>query len=141
MNIIRLYNKVASMDTEKVAIVSVEESKGPLVDKNRERMLDGIRSDGSEMPIYSYISQTVYGYPNERIKLRDTGAFQNSIFVIVSGLRILTDSRDQKSPVLQQRYGPRIFGTGGQYKIEFIRESLRPAFKANITLATGLKFK
>ena len=74
--------------------LSISKTKSDLEDINRERMLSGRLRDGQVLPHYSEISQSVYGYPNIPIALKDTGAFQEAIFVEVQGDKILTDSRE-----------------------------------------------
>lgn len=138
--ILSLLKKVQALDTDKVINEAFEKTTGALEDINRERMLDGVRSDGSIMPNYSFISQTVYGYPNEPIKLKATGAFQRSIIVKVQGNSIIQESTDKKNDMLVERYGEEIFGTGGDYKKEYQDEHLRPELNRGITQATGLKF-
>lgn len=140
MTIVGLYNRVKAVDTDKVINDAFQNSKSDLEDINRERMNDGVRADGSIMPNYSYISQKVYGYPNSPIKLLATGAFQRAIKVEVNAAIVKTDSTDEKSPMLKARYGEEIFGTGGDYKKQFLDESLRPNFNKEISAATGLKF-
>ncbi len=125
------------MDEDKIINQSLIDTKPQLIAINKERMLDGIRADGSEMPFYSYVSQTVYGYPNSRIMLRATGAFQDGIFVEISQGNIITDSRDSKSAMLKARYGGAIFGTGGDYRQEYIDKALRPTRDMYVRRALG----
>lgn len=140
MTIKGLLKKVESMDTSAVIDTAFDKTLSDLEDINRERMLDGVRSDGSIMPNYSKVSVEVFGYPPGPIKLKDTGAFQEAIKVVRSGNVLSTDSTDQKSGMLQGRYGKKIFGTGGSYKKQYLDENLRPALHREITAVTGLKF-
>lgn len=139
--ILSLLKRVESFDTDKVCIDSITEVKDVIPEKNRERMNEGLRADGTVMPTYSYVSQKVYGYPNTPIKLKATGAFQGAIKTTISGSVVTTDSTDSKSDMLQQRYGKAIFGLDKESKKEFLDESLRPVFKAKVENATGLRFK
>lgn len=143
MTIKGLYRKVQELDTDKVIQKALENTKNELADVNRERMMDGITSDGKEMPHYSYISQTVYGYPNIRITLRDTGDFQNAINVDVNGDSITTGSTDWKSEMLQKRYAEYggLFGLSGDYKRQYLVDNLGPSLRSGITSVIGLKFK
>lgn len=124
----QILRNARAVNEQLVAIASLRETQDEMADKNRERMDDGIRADGSKMPIYSYISQTVYGYPNIPIRLHDTGDFQNAIHVSIKGDIIRTTSTDWKSAMLVERYGKEIFGLYGPYKAEYLREALKPAF-------------
>lgn len=116
-----------------------EATKVQMAELNRERMLDGVRADGSIMPNYSYISRVVYGYPDEPIKLKKTGAFQAAIEVKIEGGTINTDSTDEKSEKLKRRYGEEIFGLGGDYKREYNKKHLRPAIVQAVKKRLGLK--
>lgn len=138
--ILNLLKKVEAIDTDRICIDAITEVIDVIPVKNRERMNEGIRADGTVMPNYSYISQKVYGYPNEPIKLKATGAFQGAIKTIISGSTITTDSTDYKSEMLQNRYGKEIFGLDKTTKQEFVSESLRPAFKNKMESSIGLKF-
>lgn len=139
MTIYGLIEKVKGVDVEKVIETAFDSTALALADINRERMLDGVKADGSIMPFYSPVSQSKFGYPNEAIKLKATGAFQTAISVTRQGESIITDSTDEKSAMLKERYGEQIFGTGGSYKQQYIEESLQPSFIAEIREATGLK--
>lgn len=138
--ILGMINKVKALDTDKVIDEAIDETLPDIEDINRERMLDGVKSDGSVMPNYSFISQTVYGYPDEPIKLKDTGAFQAGITAKRQGDKIVQTSTDSKTDMLTERYGEEIFGTGGSYKKQYQDDHLRPAINNKITAATGLKF-
>jgi len=135
-----LYNNVSKLDTDKVIVESFEKTSEDLASVNRERMMDGIKADGSEMPHYSYISQTVYGYPDIRITLRDTGEFQDNISIKVTGDTVNTDSDDPKSDMLKERYGEKIFGLGGDYKRQYLDDHLGPEIRKGISSVIGLKF-
>lgn len=140
LTFVGLRRKFETLDTDKVVIDSMNATADDLEEKNRERMLDGVKADGSVMPHYSYISQTVYGYPDEPIKLRDTGAFQRAIVVKLEGGKVVTESTDEKTDMLVERYGEDIFGTFGDYKSEYLKDSLRPEINRRINEHTGLKF-
>lgn len=142
MNITKLYGKIKTLNTDRIIGQALRQTAHDLEDVNRERMLDGVLKDGSVLPHYSYISQTVYGYPDIPIALKATGAFQAAIKVQVNDGVIRTQSTDSKSSMLEARYGSAngtsIFGTSGPYKAQYINENLRPAFMAGIHKVTGL---
>jgi len=138
--ILSLLKKVQSLNTDKVINDAFDNTMDAYEEINRERMQDGVRSDGSTMPNYSFISQTVYGYPDEPIKLKATGAFQAGLEAKRNGDSIGITSTDSKSDMLEDRYGEEIFGTGGAYKKAYQDEHLRPAMNRQITEVTGLKF-
>ena len=135
-----LLQKVQTLNIELVVGETFDETATDLADVNRERMLDGVKADGSIMPYYSKVSQEKYGYPNAPIKLKDTGDFQAAIVVARQGSILSTDSSDWKTQMLKERYGL-IFGTYGDYKKQYLEDNYRPLFNRKITNATGLKFK
>jgi hypothetical protein len=100
-------------------------------------MLEGRTSKGNFLPNYSRISQEVYGYPNEPIKLKDTGAFQSAITVEIEQEKIITGSSDEKTGMLVERYGDNIFGLGTPDKVELI-VPLRKSLVGNIKKKLGL---
>lgn len=136
----QLLERVKALDTDKVINDALDETMDAVEDINRERMLDGVKADGKQMPHYSFISQTVYGYPDEPIKLKATGAFQAGITAKREGEVIHESSDDGKTDMLVERYGENIFGMGGSYKKQYQDEHLRPSLNKKITAATGLKF-
>ncbi len=135
-----ILQKASAFDAGKVSAAAIRLTQDDLAEANRQRMLEGYRSDGSEMPFYSYISQTVYGYPNTRIRLRATGEFQDRIVVSVDRSRgvVKQTSIDYKTDMLVERYGEKIFGTFGVYQQAYVSESLRPAFVSLAKAELGL---
>lgn len=140
MTIIGLSKRIDKLNTDLVIEKSFDATAEDLAQVNRERMLDGKKADGSDMPNYSFVSQTVYGYPDAPIKLKDTGDFQRSIVVTLIGNELVTESTDEKNEMLLERYGEDIFGTYGVYKRDYLENSLRPELNKQITEVTGLKF-
>lgn len=110
---------------------ALEANKPLIVQLNRERMLEGRKTSGRILPNYSKISQEVYGYPNEPIKLKATGAFQQAITVDVGIDIIKTTSTDSKTEMLTKRYGEDVFGLGQPDKIDLV-PPLRKTLVANI---------
>ena len=114
------------------------ETEKPLIkDLNRERMLEGRKTNGKILPNYSKISQDVYGYPNEPIKLKATGAFQQAITVEVGIDIIKTTSTDSKTGKLVKRYGEDIFGLGAPDRIDLIKP-LRKTLVGNIKIKLAI---
>lgn len=135
-----LYNRVKELNIDEVIDKAFDGTTEDLAEINSQRMLDGVKSDGSVMPDYSYRSVVVFGKEPGPIILKDTGAFQQSIIVKRNGNIITTKSTDSKNDLLVNEYGEEIFGTGGNYKKEYLKESLRPALNKEIKAITGLKF-
>jgi len=124
-------NKLERINIEAESVKSIDQTKDEIPDLNRERMLSGKRADGSIMPDYSPISVSVYGYPPGPIRLKATGSFQRSITVKVEGKSIVTDSTDDKSMMLQKRYGSDIFGLDKEGRIDYVKV-LQPVLVDNV---------
>ena len=108
-----------------------------IIELNRERMLEGRKTNGKFLPKYSKISQEVYGYPNEPIKLRATGAFQQAISVEVGIDIIKTTSTDSKTAMLTKRYGEDVFGLGQPDRIDLVpplRKTLVKNIKSKLSI-------
>lgn len=147
MTLAALRRRVESLNIEQVARESINETKEVIADLNAEQMFRGLRADGSEItPSYSELTvqiKKMKGQVFDHVTLRDTGAFQQAMFVRVSGLQVITGSSDLKSPKLERKYSKAkgsIFGLSEKFRAEYLRESLRPTFQQRITNLTGLKF-
>ena len=136
-----MYRKVKVMNVESLIKQALSETQDELADVNRDRMLDGVKANGVEMPPYSLRSVNEFGKIPGPIRLLDTGAFQQNIKVNIQGDIVITESLDSKNDLLVNNYGEEIFGTFGQYKAKYIDIDLRPVFHRLITKATGLKFR
>jgi hypothetical protein len=129
---------VEAFQVQKVAVKSLEQTKETIADLNVEQMISGIRSDSSDiLPTYKDI--TIYlkkqkRQPTDRVTLRDTGEFQRLTYVRVTDTSVIIDSSDEKSDKLQKKYGKKIFGLSDNFKSEYIREKLNPAFLKNAKL-------
>ena len=83
-------------------------------DMNVEQLNDGQRADGTYLPDYSEVSVKVYGKPQGRIKLKETGEFHEKIKAEIRGDKLyLTDYSQKflhKPARLAARYGYEIIG-------------------------------
>lgn len=133
-----LLRKFQALDTDQVAVQAIENSKELMADLNAEQINSGLRSDGTLMPDYSIRSVVQYGKPYGPIRLRDTGAWQQGMYVTVHGDNVVFSSTDSKDRHLVDKYGTQIQGLSDKYKNEAIRESIRPSFMRQIKEQTGL---
>lgn len=145
--IANLMRKFQDLDIDKISQAAVSETAEDLAEQNRLQLHAGYNKDGALIgDIKPYQSDTYAFYKANKNPLpglgnpdlEDTGAFYAGIQVTVNGDIITEDSTDEKSPELQDKYKD-IFGLGGEFKTDYVNESLRPAFKAQIEEATGLK--
>lgn len=133
--------KFEKLDTDKIIIDVMIAAQDPMADLNAEQINTGQRSDGSEMPDYSPVSVDFFGKPEGPIRLRDKGDFQAGYYARVEGDKIVFSSTDEKTVMLAKQYGNKIFGLNEKFKLEAIRDNIKPGIKNGIFEATGLKMK
>ena len=82
-------------------------NKDIIIQLNQEFQLQlGVLADNTQLPFYSEVSQSVYGKPNSRWTLKDTGEFYESFKVIsVSQSGLVIDADDQKEDKRLSEYG------------------------------------
>jgi len=82
-------------------------NKDIIIQLNQEFQLElGVLADNTELPFYSEVSQSVYGKPNSRWTLKDTGEFYESFKVIsVSQSGLVIDADDEKEDKRLSEYG------------------------------------
>jgi len=107
--------------------VAMAETGQEAVEEQRKQLAQGLESNDSYLPDYSFRSVFQYNKPPGPIRLFDTGAFYRGIEFDVYGDIFIIDSKDTKTTMLKERYGPDILGLGTQAKINYIRE-LEPIF-------------
>lgn len=81
--------------------------------------------------------ESPFGIPN----LRDTGEFQQNIYLEVDSDSYTLDSTDEKSSKLKAKYGEEIFGLSENSMENYVEKDLKPEFNRQITEITGLKFE
>ena len=137
----QMLRKFEQLDTDSIIQDVMIESQDKMADLNAEQINSGIKADGSVMPDYSFRSVFQYGKPPGPIKLRDTGAWQQGLYARVEGDKVVFASSDSKNDKLIDKYGVQIVGLSEKFKIEVIRESIRPGIKEKMFVATGLMMK
>lgn len=107
------FKKIDLKDEVQFALLDTRDTYSEL---QREQIVSGKRSDGENIfnletgsDEYSpqYAKRKGFKKP---INLRDTGDFTDSIFMDVRDEELIIDSADEKSGMLQKRYGDQIFG-------------------------------
>lgn len=140
-----LYDRIAALDTDKVSATAIEETKDTIEELNLEQMYAGQNADGGEIlpeytPLTRFLKQEK-GQPHDRVTLADEYNFYHGVRVEVVDDKVVTDSTDGKSQMLQEKYGKNIFGLNVNHKSIYIENTLRPAFARNIEMLTGLTMK
>jgi hypothetical protein len=105
-------------DQQDKGILSVvKDHENIIVDLNTSQLMDGKRSDGSEMPHYSPASVEIFGKPTGPIRLFDQGDFHKGFFLEADKFPVMFNSTDEKTvmlvegrPPFKPGYGEAIFG-------------------------------
>lgn len=107
--------------------VAMEETAAAAVREQKGQLQQGLTSDDTYLPDYSFRSVFQYNKPPGPIRLYDTGDFYRGILFDVRRDIFIIDSADEKTTMLKQRYGPDILGLGSEAKANYIL-TLRPVF-------------
>lgn len=107
----------------------LEERKNVISDLNTEQLNKGLDSEGNDLGVYK-----IFSYKNRfrPVDLRDTGAFHNSIQPKLNKERIEVIATDEKTDMLQDKYGDEILGLsdeGKQYLIDDIRDEFIQSYR------------
>lgn len=128
---LQILDKLKKINVSLAAQVSIEDTANSYTKLQREQLFQGLTSTGRTLPDYSFRSVFQFGKPPGPIKLFDTGAFYRGILIDVRQDIFITESADEKSTMLQNRYGADILGLGNPAKIEYVA-ILRPVFVKQI---------
>jgi|GEM_PF-2217042 len=141
-----LLEKFQNLDTDKIIEEAFEESTEDFAAENRDQMMHGL--DRNEQRIGRYKNNryakkknqlnALPGYGN--IDLRLDGPYQNKIEIKVSGEIVEERSTDEKAEYIEANYGTDMYGLGGEFKAEFLDESLEPKVQEKISEVIGLPF-
>ena len=97
---------------DKITIDVIKDNSKFILDENRSQLFDGLDKEGKEIVNErggKYSPTTIIikkekGQPTDRVTLRDTGDWQDAMFLEVKGNEILTDSSDWKTDELLKKY-------------------------------------
>jgi hypothetical protein len=128
-NLHKFVNALERIDVEKIYLQAVKELSEMALDLNRFQLYaEGI--DSTERSLGKYSESTVArkkakGDEYAHITLRDTGSFQDKFFLDTKQIPVFIDSRDNKTGILEQKYGPKILwltpSNTEEFKIEVMK--------------------
>ncbi|MBP7398186.1 MAG: hypothetical protein KA954_01275 [Chitinophagales bacterium] len=139
-SILELKRKIESLDIIQVSVDAITKTDAIAADLQVKQQLNGVDAKGQRMPNYSPISVELYGKPDGPIILKDTGSFQRKITVKALGDKIVFSSSDDKTQMLEERYGKKgfsILGLNSDTKKEW-KEDLQPNLIDIVKKKTGL---
>lgn len=139
-----LKRRFESLDTEKVINATMDKSLDALTEKNKEQMFAGFDKTGNKISPkyrknkYARIKNEMnptpgFGTPD----LKVTGDFYAGMATVRDGNVLNEFSTDYKNEWLDEKYDP--FGLGGDYKKEFMEETLHPNLISEANKTIGLK--
>lgn len=125
MNILDdLIQKIESIQTDldQITLDAVKSNEKAVLDLNRAQMYSGIKSDGKNIkPQYTRKTKSIKrskGQPTDRVTLKDTGDFHNSVFISYSNDSFIMLATDSKTTKLKKKYGRDILGLTDQNVIQ-----------------------
>lgn len=126
-----MLEKLQSVNLPLSMQVAMEETANTAVSEQKLQLQQGLRSDDTTLPEYSFRSVFQYGKPPGPIRLYDQGDFYRGFFFDVRQDIFILDSADDKTMMLKKRYGEDIAGLGTDASNKYI-VTLRPVFIGEI---------
>jgi hypothetical protein len=126
-----MFEKLKRVDLPLSMAAAMEDTAPAAIGEQREQLSQGLRSDGSFLPDYSFRSVFQYGKPPGPIRLYDTGDFYRAMLMDVRQDIFILESADPKSTMLQNRYGEDILGLRSEALNNYI-VTLNPVFITHI---------
>lgn len=120
------------MDLVAMAVEAVHNNDAEIIDTVTDDQLfaKGIDGTGSAItPTYSPFTVGIKrqkGQPSDRVTLKDTGAFHNSVFMEKTDFPIFLNARDMITPDLFKKYGDEILDLTEQNKSELVEDRIKP---------------
>src|SRR5688500_2814381 len=101
----RFSNAIEKIDVEKLYLQAIDETSELALDLNRVQMSE-LGVDAENKPLGNYAPSTrrakqKKGQPSDHITLRDTGRFQDRMFIDTKERPVLVRSKDLKTPILE----------------------------------------
>lgn len=149
-----------AQNIEKQVAAIIDNTKEEIVKKNRQQLLDGVKSDGTELTP-SYLNDPYFktreaaqrysdfkdkitpsnkrkkGTPNLYIN----GLYHNSIKIDVRGEIFKIQSTASIGSDIERKYGENVYGLTTESTRAYIRETFYPLFKQYIEDTTQLKLE
>jgi hypothetical protein len=161
MTIPSLYQKLQTLEaqTDQVITNSLEQTKDALLDHNRDQLYDGKTRDGRDLSP-TYLEDPYFKTPEAAQAYSDwkdritpnpkrksgvpnifiNGTTYNALEVGIVGQNVFFKANVPWGANVEGKFSDKIYGLGGVYKQEYLKESLGPVFRSSITSIIGLKF-
>lgn len=150
-------NRLANLDVVAAVGKSMEATTVPLVEINREQMLEGKRRDGRDITP-SYLEDPFFksreaaqrysdwkdditphpkrkkGVPNLFI----VGTYHNSIEALIRGEVVQFNASFVDAADIERKFGHEIYGLNAEKRVGYLRDFLRPELLKNVRLSLHL---
>jgi hypothetical protein len=132
--ILSLLSSTVKMNPLSLILLSMEATTPEAVSVQRAQLISGLRSDDKNIfNVKTGSDEYAPGYAKKKgkrkpIDLYDTGDFNRGVFADPRPEGILLDSGDNKSTMLQQKYGKGIFGFGTGALVDY-KDAVNPVLK------------
>lgn len=127
---------VGKIDVERTYLHAVKDTQEYAADLNRQQMNeDGVDSQGKSLGRYKESTKNrkrKKGQPTDHITLRDTGNFQDRIFLDTKQIPVLMDSKDGKTSIIEKRW-PKALGLVPT-NLELYKQRVMTVFRKKIKL-------
>jgi hypothetical protein len=149
-----------SQNIEKQISTIIDDTKEEIVKKNRQQLLDGIKSDGTEITPsylndpYFKTKEAAQRYSNWKDKITPSnkrksgtpnlyinGFYHNSIKLDVKGEIFKIQSTASIGNDIERKYGENVYGLTTESTKAYISETFYPLFKQYIENTTQLKLE
>lgn len=127
--VLDILNKVKAIDVAAVSVASLNETTETAANLNAVQMFTGIRSTGNQIDANGYAPFTIAekkrkGQVTDRVTLKDMGAFYKGLVLQATKDTVSFFSTDEKSDMLERRYGKTIFGLTKDSQETYVKEVL-----------------
>ena len=138
-NITKLINGLKKIDMVDIALKATYNYEAEIIDTVTEDQLfdKGIDGTGKKIePSYTLFTQEIKkekGHPTNRVTLKDTGDFYDSIFMEKTKFPIFLNARDKKTSKIAEKYGEFVLDltkdNKDQIVQDYIKEDIQEAFR------------
>jgi len=139
-----LKHRLDNFDIVQESASIIEDTAETIADFNRKQLFAGLRSTGTEIKPeyapYTILIKDQKGQPTDRVTLKDTGEFYDSISVDVNSKSYELVASDDKTDDLQNIDGNRILGLTKENKGEYLNYTFIPELRDRITRKLGFAF-
>ena len=139
-----MINNFNSLHLRESVETIIQEQEKDIIKLNQDQLYYlGEGSDSKPLKPYSFLTELIKrekGQPYDRTTLKDTGAFYSAFKVDVNSGLITFDSSDEKTQMLEKKYGNQIFGLTSENKTAYSFGIFYEELKKYITKKTGLQF-